>query len=152
VTPDTNGEYGYDTFVHQTHRNEAPDCSASTADVGEIWPANHKFIAVNIQDVTDPDHDPITFTILSIFQDEPVNDLADGNTEIDGKGLDTATAHVRAERSAHGDGRFYHITFHADDGQGGTCVGKVSVAVPHDKGKNAAPPGDQGSIFNSTRP
>ncbi len=151
VTPDDNGAY-YDVFVHETIRNQEPDCSASSASVDEIWPANHKFVAVNILRITDPDEDPITVNILSIFQDEPLNHLADGNTEVDGRGLLTATAEVRAERSAQGDGRFYHITFGADDGQGGTCMGVVTVAVPHDQGKKAAPPVDQGPMFDSTGP
>jgi len=85
-------------------------------------------------------------TIDSIFQDEPLNTLGDGSTEIDGKRVGTDTAEVRAERSGDKkvpwNGRVYHIAFTADDGQGGTCSGVVEVGVPHDQGKGAVPVDD----------
>jgi hypothetical protein len=133
--------------------NDPPVCDDAAADLGELWPPNHKLQEVSVTGVTDPDGDPVTITITSIFQDEPLNSPSDGNTCPDGTGVGTDTARVRAERSGNkkvpGDGRVYHVGFDADDGQGGACVGAVAVCVPHDQR-----PGhvcvDQGPLFDST--
>ena len=127
--------------------NRAPDCSAVTPDVGMLWPPNHKFTAVNILGVTDPDGDPVTITIDNIYQDEPVDEFGDGAFTPDGQGVGSSIASVRNERSGLQDGRFYHIGFTADDGQGGSCSGNVAVNVPHDK---HTPPVDGGALYDST--
>ena len=133
--------------------NQPPDCSDAFPSIAEIWPPNHKWVDVNILGVTDPDGDPVTITIDSIVQDEPVDTYGDGNFTPDGQGVGTDTASVRAERSGTkkvpGDGRFYHIGFTADDGQGATCSldGGVQVVVPHDQGKKSAPPVDSGPPY-----
>jgi hypothetical protein len=51
------------------------------------------------------------------------------------RGVGTSTAFVRAERSGLGDGRVYHIDFTATDTQNQTCMGDVTVCVPHDQGQ-----------------
>jgi len=133
--------------------NEAPDCSAAAASVDSLWPPNHKFAEIAITGVTDGDGDPISITIDSIFQDEPVNTVGDGNTAPDGAGVGTDAASVRAERSGTrklpGDGRVYHIEFTAEDGQAGACEGSVTVCVPHDRGNGGACV-DGGALFDST--
>ncbi len=123
--------------------NNVPDCSGAYPSVKSIWPPNNKFVNVKILGVSDPDGDPVTITILSIFQDEPVGGPADG------KGVGTSTAQVRAERNGNGNGRFYHITYQATDSNGGTCVGTVKVVVPHDKGAGKVPV-DGGPLYDST--
>ena len=128
--------------------NRRPDCDGAVATPDLLWPPNHKWKPIDIA-VTDPDGDPVTITIDSIFQDESVNGRADGNTVPDGRGVGTSTARVRAERSGKGDGRVYHIYFTADDGQGGTCTGEVLVGVPHDQGSGSVPI-DGGPLFDST--
>jgi hypothetical protein len=131
--------------------NQAPDCSAGVASVEAIWPPNHRFVYVNVLGVTDPDGDPVSITIDSIFQDEPVDSYGDGRFTPDGAGVGTDTAQIRAERSGTrkvpGNGRVYHIGYTADDGQGGSCWGEVTVAVPHDR--NTVPL-DDGPLFDST--
>lgn len=134
--------------------NEPPDCTAVAAP-DLLWPPNHKFVEVSVVGVTDPDGDPVTITIDSIFQDEPVNGTSDGNTSPDGQGVGTVTAEVRAERAGDpnvpGDGRVYHIGFSAEDGNGGACSGEVLVGVPHDQG-NGSVPVDGGPLYDSTVP
>lgn len=129
--------------------NAPPDCSRATPSVSKLWSPDHKFVPISILGVTDPDGDPVSITINSIFQDEPVKEVGSGSTCPDATGVGTATAQVRAERSGTGDGRVYHISFTADDGRGGTCTGEVKVCVPHDQGKgnNCV---DEGALFNST--
>jgi len=133
--------------------NQPPDCSDAVPSVDILWPPNHKFNPVSIVGVTDPDGDPITITIDSIFQDEPVDTLGDGSFVPDGQGVGTDTAEVRAERTGNveipGNGRVYHIGFTVEDGLGGTCSGEVLVGVPHDQGLQDVPV-DDGALYDST--
>lgn len=142
---------GLDQMRVLTGANSAPDCSDAAASKGLIWPPNHKLVRVTVQGVDDPDGDQVTTTITAIRQDEPVNGLGDGNTAPDATGTGTGEARVRAERTGSpkvpGNGRFYHISFSASDGQGGTCEGVVLTAVPHDRVKS---PVDEGPLYDST--
>lgn len=131
--------------------NQPPDCSQAYPSLARLWPPNHKFVAIEVLGVTDPDGDPVTITISGIRQDEPVNTYGDGDFAPDGTGVGSSTAQVRAERSGTakvpGNGRMYHIYFTADDGRGGECSGVVLVGVPHDV-KDAVI--DGGPIYDST--
>jgi hypothetical protein len=131
--------------------NQPPDCLEAAPSIDKIWPPNHKFVAINVIGVTDPDGDTVTITIDSIYQDEPVDTFGDGSFTPDGQGVGTDTAEVRAERSGTkkvpGDGRVYHISFTADDGRGGACTGTVLVGVPHDVKDT---PVDGGALYDST--
>ncbi len=129
--------------------NEPPDCSSAYASVDALWPVNHKFVPVNILGVTDPDGDPTSLTIDSIYQDEPTNGLGDGDTWPDGAGLGTDTASVRAERAGPGNGRVYTIAYTADDGNSGQCSGQATVSVARSQGANATAVND-GPNFDST--
>jgi hypothetical protein len=133
-----------------TVENQPPVCSNASPSIDTIWPPNHKFVAVNVLDVTDPDGHPVSITIASIYQDEAVDTPGSGNTSPDGKGADTSVAEVRAERVGGGNGRVYHIGFTAGDGYGGTCSGEVLVRVPKSQGKQGAPVDDDGPLYDST--
>ena len=133
--------------------NVAPICSIARPSVAEIWPPNHKVvIPVNILGVTDPDGDRVTITVTRILQDEPSDTLGDASTAIDGFGVGTPQASVRAERSGTpkvpGNGRVYEIQFTGSDGRGGSCSGAVLTSVPHDQGKGPAI--DDGIRYDST--
>jgi hypothetical protein len=107
--------------------------------------------------VTDPDGNPVSLTIDSIFQDEPTNTDGDSSHTPDGRIIANpaggSRAEVRAERSGTkktpGNGRVYHIDFTATDGKGGTCAGEVLVCVPHDQGGRSACI-DGGPLYDST--
>lgn len=134
-----------------TPLNDPPLCEGAFADPGQLWPPNHKWNAIGIGGITDPEGGETTVTITSIYQDEPVDvrGNGDGNTCPDGAGVGTGSASVRAERQAAGDGRVYHIGFTATDPDGGVCQGTVSVCVPHDQGLRSSCI-DQGALFDST--
>jgi hypothetical protein len=133
--------------------NQPPDCSEAAPSLATLWPPNHRFVGIGVLGVTDPDGDPVTIMVDSIFQDEPVDTLGDGSFTPDGQGAGTDTASVRAERAGTpevpGDGRVYHISFTADDGRGGSCSGEVLVGVPHDRGQGSTPV-DGGALYDST--
>jgi hypothetical protein len=147
------GNKGYARGVDDVvlSQNQPPVCDAAYPSTAVIWPPNHKFVAIDILGVTDPDGDPVTIAVDSIYQDEPVNEVGDGNTSPDGEGIDTPTALVRAERAGTGNGRFYQIAFTADDGNGGECTGNVFVSVPKSQGAKGAAIND-GAIYDSTAP
>jgi hypothetical protein len=117
--------------------NSSPVCSTARPTVALLWPPNHKqTYVVGVLGVTDADHDPLAITITGILQDEPTTTTGDGTTAVDGFGVGTSEARVRAERTGTpkvpGDGRIYEILFTASDGRGGSCSGVIMVGVPHD--------------------
>ena len=104
--------------------NRAPVCSSAIANIDTVWP-----LPVEVLGVTDPDGDPVTITVDSIYQDEPIDTFADGSIIAVGQSADN-------DRLT-GEGRMVQINFTAADGNGGRCTGNVSVCLPHDRGKNS---------------
>ena len=143
------------TIIVEEDCNTEPDCSEAYPSTDmlyqddTIWPPNHKMETIFVLGVTDPENDPVTIRIDSIFQDEPIDGLGNGDQSPDGAGIGTNSAQVRAERSGEDNGRVYHIEFTAEDILGATCSSEVIVDVPHDKKSNAV---DDGSIYDSTLP
>lgn len=127
--------------------NHPPDCSAATVGPS-LWPPNHKLSdALSVSGLTDPDGNPVSVHVDSIFQDEPTNGLGDGDTgPNDAVILGANSFQVRAERSGNLNGRAYYVNFTGSDGQGGSCTGTATIMVPHDQAH--APVGD-GQLFNS---
>jgi PKD repeat protein len=150
VTDDEGAPDSDATLAVVVPANQPPDCTQGEPSKDRIWPPNHKFVPVTILGVTDPDSDPVSIRIDSIFQDEPVDGRGDGHTSPDGTGVGSATAEVRAERSGRENGRVYHIGFTAEDGQGGNCTGEVMVGVPHDDRGKKSVAVDDGPNYDST--
>lgn len=131
-------------IVAKFTKNQPPDVSKATASVPVIWSPDNKMTEIKIQNVTDPDGDPVTITITGITQDEPLTDKDKG----DAYGIGTDKAWVRASRDGKGNGRVYKISFKASDGKGGESSGYVLVKVLHDQGNNNSAV-DDGQIYNS---
>jgi predicted extracellular nuclease len=127
--------------------NQPPVCSGAYPGVDTIWPANHKFVPVEILGVYDPDGNGFAISIDAIYQDEPVDSTGDGAFVPDGLGLGMPRAVVRAERDGAGNGRVYHIFFTAED-HGNTCKGEVTVGVPKSQ-KTGSTPIDEGALYDS---
>ena len=143
-SPDAVGEFAV-TVV-----NQAPVCTTGVPSISTIWPPNHQMVPISINGVVDPDDgDSVSIVISRIFQDEPTNGAGDGNTPVDGFGVGTGIALVRAERSGRGNGRVYHIGFTAIDSIGASCTGDVTVGVPHNRRRPAI---DGGPLYDSTVP
>jgi predicted extracellular nuclease len=139
----------HDPIIIGLDMNAAPSCELAQPSVAQLWSPNHKFMPISILGVTDVDDDEISVSIDSIFQDEAVNTKGSGKAGVDGRGVGTDTAEIRAERSGDGNGRFYHIAFTANDGNGGSCTNTVQVNVPNNKGKKSVSI-DGGAVFDST--
>ena len=118
-----------------------------------LWPPNQQWMPVSLSGGSDADGDAVQFSNVSIFQDEPINGLGDGDTGPDGAGIGTATATVRAERAGTprvpGNGRVYYINFTGDDGRGGVCTATVTVGVPHDQSPQRRNAIGDGPLYNS---
>jgi hypothetical protein len=131
--------------------NQAPVCDSAFADPDGLHPANHKLVPVHIGGVVDPDGDSVSIDIVSVYQDEPLDEGKRALACADGGGIATSTAWVRAERRRKGDGRMYEIRFIAKDGRGKSCEGTAHVCVPRDK-KGTGECGDQGPLVEATTP
>jgi hypothetical protein len=125
--------------------NQPPDISGAHADVGVLWPPDHKMIQVHILGVIDAQNNA-TVTINTVTQDERTNGLGDGDTPIDAI-ISSDSMLLRAERSGKGDGRVYTICFTATDPEA-SVNGCVKVMVPKSKKTDAAI--DSGGNYDST--
>jgi hypothetical protein len=146
------GVVGAQMDIDNVTANAPPDCNAASADKDMLWPPNHKFHDISVVGVTDPEGDAITIYIDAVRQDEWTNGDDDGNVCPDAMGIGTDTASVAAERvggpeGSEGNGRYYWISFTAEDEFGGTCSDVVKVSVPHNK---QVPAVDNGPLFDST--
>jgi len=105
--------------------------------VTSLWSPDRQLVPIQVFGVTDADGGQPGITITRILQDEPTNTFGDGTTWIDGFGVGTSLARIRAERSGTpkvpGNGRVYEIVFTATDSQGASCTGSIVVGVPHDQ-------------------
>ena len=106
-----------------------------------MFPLDHGFRSVQITGVG-------AAVVTKICQDEDPNLENIASWAIDGQGVGTDTAGVRAERSGTrtnpGNGRVYHIFFFSPANN--SCTGEVTVGVPLVAGGVAT---DNGAIFNS---
>lgn len=131
-----------------TTPNDPPACELARPTLPYLWPPNHKMHVVEIAGVTAADGGAATISVVTVRQDEPLNDVGDGNTAPDAV-VHNHTVLLRAERSGSGNGRVYHVGFHAES-PGGRCEGTVKVFVPHDMRKPIGAV-DEGALFDSTR-
>lgn len=117
------------------------------ADPGLLRPLQGRFVKVFIGGVTDPDGDPVTIVVTGVTQDETPTGPGEGRCP-DVRGIGTSTVALRGERFATGDGRLYHISFTASDGQGGMCSAVMTLCVPGEHGTCV----DQGPLFDASGP
>jgi hypothetical protein len=130
--------------VHVLDKNDPPACELASVSPAILWPPNHKLVPVAITNVSDSNNDQVTINIVSVTQDEPSKGLGDGDTSpdtvIQGEG---EAVLLRAERAGNGNGRVYEVTFTAEDSDGGSCAGTVTVCVPRDRQSNQCVDDDQ---------
>jgi PKD repeat protein len=129
--------------------NRPPDCSGARAEPPKLWPADGQLHSIAILNVTDPDGDAaVVLKVTSIRQDEPVCGASDAGHVGSGPDGVLKPLQVRAERSASGGGRVYHIAFQATDPKGAACTAFVLVCVPIDSAHGCV---DGGALFDSTK-
>lgn len=114
------------------HRDTgAPAFSKLAPSIDEIWPPNHRMVAVSIDaaavDLLDP---APTVRIVSVSSNEPVDGDDDGATSLDWEVTGPLSVNLRAERSGTGTGRVYTIVVEARDLSCNATLGTVRVRVP----------------------
>ncbi len=120
------------------------DASAPTLQVtlspNLLWPPNHNLvtIAATVTASDSCDANP-NVALVSITSNEPDNGLGDGDQPNDIQaagggpipfGTDVRSFLLRAERSGHGNGRVYTITYTAKDAAGNSVSASATVIVP----------------------
>ncbi len=132
--------------------NAPPDCSAAVASPGLLPRPDRRFRGIALSGVSDPDGDPVQVVVDAVFQDEPVDSLPYGPHSPDALGVGSGDrVRLRAESRERGDGRVYHLAFHADDGREGSCSGEVAVCVPRPGWRRSDSCVDQGPLHDSTQ-
>jgi len=146
VVTDYFGENDDDEVIITVVDTTPPEITLLEPDPSVLWPPNHKFVEVMIMG-----------SALDNCDAGLAIDISDVSVEvIDAEGGDGGPAHdpdyeilaagmedggitiivaLRAERSAHGDGRIYRITVCVTDASGNISTTTVDVTVPHDQGK-----------------
>jgi predicted extracellular nuclease len=137
----------HDPVIVGLDLNASPVCGVAVASPDRLFPPNHRLVEIAIEGVTDPEGDPVTIVVDSIFSDEAVDADDSGNTAPDARGVGESTAEVRAERVGDGNGRVYTIGFTVTDDFGGSCTGEVTVGVPIGR---RGPVVDDGPNFDAT--
>lgn len=115
----------------------APEFLSLTASHTELWPANHRLVAVrltaNVRDNADP---APRVRIVAVRSNEPANGRGDGNTASDWVITGDLTLQLRAERAGGGGGRVYTIVVEATDASGNATRREVRVTVPKNRGRS----------------
>ncbi len=106
-----------------------------TADVTELWPPNHRMVAVTLTVVAVDAVDPSPVSqIVSVSSNQPIDGTGDGDVAPDWEITGPFTVNLRAERSGSRT-RVYTITVESTDSNGNTTTATVEVTVPGTKGK-----------------
>ena len=127
----------------------------TVAGAGELWPPNHQYISIGLEDcgieiddqcqgiIDLEDANPV---ITCVTSDEVEDGAGDGNTVSDMVILDATTVNVRAERTGGGDGRVYTIHFEVSDAANNVTAAACLVSVRANQGAGG-PAVDSGVAF-----
>lgn len=115
----------------------APVITSASANPKVLWPPNHKMVPVTISAKVKDACGETTWKIVSVKSSQSDNGKGDGNKSPDFTITGDHTVSLRAERSGKDKGgRIYTISIKATDEAGNkSALKKVTVEVPHDKGK-----------------
>jgi hypothetical protein len=102
--------------------NRTPICPAPYNMTIPGPPDANQFVTITPANVVDPEGQPLTYTAVSIFQDEPRTGAFDATK---------SPITVRNTRAANGNGRVYTITFRATDPEGAFCTSQIRACVPN---------------------
>lgn len=151
---DPSGASHSDVVTVSVEDTQAPVVSAAVTP-DQLWPPNHKYVAIDISAVVTDACDQAPVLTASIVSSEPddangngdgqtTGDIrvthADGSTSVSSNAdpvvaFDPAsdTLEVRAERAGGGEGRSYTITFTAQDASGNIGTTTATIFVPHNR-------------------
>jgi endonuclease G len=109
----------------------APVISPLTLSITQLWPANHKMVAVTVTYSATDAGDTAPSCTLKVSSNEPIDGLGDGDTAPDWSIVDAHHLQLRAERAGNGTGRVYTIGADCTDRFGNLShSATVTVSVP----------------------
>jgi hypothetical protein len=130
---DSRGNLATGAFTVTVVDTTPPEITTISVSPAVIWPPNGKLVDVEVTVAVDDIADPMPVAQLAaITCNEPISY---GDAVVTGP----LTAALRADRSAHGNGRLYTLHVHAIDASGNGSIATVVVSVPHDQSDNTAP-------------
>jgi hypothetical protein len=140
-------------LVYTYCQASAPPVCPSNVAV-DLWPPNHQYVPLRLAQVSgvaDPGNLPLSFQIIAITQDEPIDAHGggDGHTVCDGAGIGSGIALIRAERRGGGNGRVYKLHYVVTNSAGLSCTGTLTVRVPHAQNGQVAV--DDGQVHASNQ-
>ena len=116
-------------FVVTVRDTTPPEIVRLTPSPENLWPPDHKMIAVHIEAVVFDAGDPNPLVqIISVSSNQPDNGTGDGDTAPDWEITGALTLNLRAERAGNVD-RVYTITVGVVDAYGNTSVKTCTVKV-----------------------
>lgn len=96
-----------------------------------LWPPNHRMAPVKVKAVVFDQCDAVTWKIVKVLSNEPVEGPAHGKAEPDWLITGNHTLLLRSERSGTESGRAYFIVIQASDSSGNLSSPRiVTVTVP----------------------
>jgi len=128
---DDSSNQGTDSQIVTIEDTIPPELELSLSET-VLWAPNHKLVTITATvvatDICDADPE---VTLVSVTSNEPDNGRGDGNTTDDIVIVDDFTLKLRAERSGPGSaGRFYTVTYQAEDDSGNVTERQAVVTVP----------------------
>jgi hypothetical protein len=133
---DGQGGVDSDTVTITVTDQSPPTISSVNATPNELWPPDHRMVAIFVSVVAADNCDPAPkCRIIGVTSNEPVNGLGDGDTAPDWEITGDLTLNLRSERSGKGTGRVYTITVEFVDSAGNRSTATLEVRVPKDRKK-----------------
>lgn len=109
---------------------------ALTSKTINLWPPNHKFHRITVDDcvsVSDDCQTNLEAEFIWASSDEPVDDIGDGHHAPDIKVSDCNAVELRAERQGPKNGRVYKLGVRVVDAAGNAAESVCTVVVDHDQ-------------------
>jgi hypothetical protein len=108
-----------------------PTVTNMVASPPNLWPPNHKMVAVTVTVTVQDDADPAPVSrIVAVTSNQPINGPGDGTTAPDWEITGPLTVNLRAERAGGAD-RLYAIVVVTTDFAGNSTTSTVVVSVSH---------------------
>jgi hypothetical protein len=111
--------------------DQPPQLSNPAPSQVSLWPPNHTMRDITVNYAASDNCASDVQPVITITSNEPVNGVADGDTDPDWEIIDAHHIRLRSERAANGNGRIYTITVTINDGCNPAVSKTTEVHVAH---------------------
>jgi hypothetical protein len=123
---DAAGNRGTASFNVTVADTTGPEVTSVTTNPGQLWPPNHKMVAVKVTAAASDNGSPAACRVTGVTSNQP----SDNDWNITG----AMSLELRAERLGTA-ARTYTIAIQCTDAAGNASIGSTNVIVPHDQRK-----------------